>query len=107
LILLPTATREGGSPPILIIGDATEVRLRLAVEPGGYRSYRAVLTTADGVEVLREEGLTARTDAGVAAITLTFPADRLSNDDYTVGVSGVLPSGASEELGGYYFRARP
>jgi hypothetical protein len=106
LMLAPTATREAGGPPVLDIGAAAEVRLQLSLESAGYRSYRAVIRTANGAEILRQDRLTAQADPRGPTITMTFPANRLATDDYTIALTGVLPSGDVEELSGYYFRAR-
>jgi hypothetical protein len=53
LILLPTLTRDGGSPPTLALGKATEVRLQLVVEPAEYQGYRVAIRNAGGTEIWR------------------------------------------------------
>jgi len=106
LTLSPTLVRSSGSTPVAIIGDASELRLVLELETGGYPSYQMVIRSADGNEILRQAGLKPESQNTVATIAASLPASRLAADDYLVTVSGVTSSGAIEELGGYSFRVQ-
>ena len=106
LILTPGQTRGPEDAPILIVGDNVQVRLQLELEATGYQRYRAVIRTADGVEIWSEDRLVPERLNGGQVVTLTVPADRFADEDYTVRLSGITPSSDAEEAGGYHFRAR-
>ena len=107
LMLAPTLVRNAGVAPLLVVGNAAEIRLRLEVDATGYESYLAVVRTADGVEIWRQDRLKLESSSGAGTgVTVTVPASRFAGDDYTVTLSGVTSSGGGEEIGGYSFRAQ-
>jgi hypothetical protein len=102
LMLTPGAVREGGElKKISLSPAAREVRIRLDLSAGGYRSYRAALRTADGRELWSARRLRA---AGAKFVQVNIPARLLAPDDYQILLSGLTSSGEPEELDSYYFR---
>lgn len=94
--------RESGAwEKITLLPGVREVRVRLDLPEGGYRSYRAALKTVDGREVLENRRLR---DVGGKFVRLNIPAQLLGPDDYQITLSGMTRSGESEEIGTYYFR---
>jgi hypothetical protein len=93
--------------PVLQMSTATDVRLQLDLEsPDGYAHYRALVRTAGGTEVWREDALKPAPTSSGQSLALTIPGARLADDDYTIRVSGVTGSGEVDELSGYAFRVR-
>lgn len=103
LTLTPGAfIRESGAwEKISLRPGASEVRVRLDLPEGGYRSYRAALKTVDGRDVLENRRLR---DVGGKFVQFRIPARLLRPDDYQISLSGLTPSGESEDIGLYYFR---
>jgi HAMP domain-containing protein len=100
--LTPGAVRDAGELKKVPLSPATrEVRIRLDLSSGGYRSYRAALRTADGREVWSAQRLRA---AGAKFVQVNIPARLLASDDYQILLSGLTSSGETEELDSYYFR---
>jgi hypothetical protein len=106
LMLTPTLVRSSGTTPALVVGDATHVRLQLAIEGDTYSNYRVLIRTAEGVEIWRQEQLKAQAVNGERAIVIDVPAARFSTNDFTVTLSGITSGGGVDELDGYSFRAQ-
>jgi hypothetical protein len=106
-ILASSLTRSRDDTQTLIIDRDVAVRLELQLETGDYRSYRAVLRTAEGGERWNRDQLRSeRTTAG-EAVVVTLPAGLLTGQDYTIRISGVTAQGQTDEVGSYYFRVQP
>lgn len=100
--LTPGLIRESGEwKKFSLQPGVREVRIRLDLPEGGYRSYWVAVKTVDGREVLEKQGLR---DVGGKFVQINIPARLLSVDDYEVLLSGTPPSGEAEEIGRYYFR---
>lgn len=106
-LLTPGLVRSGAGEAnkLAIPGDVNRVLLRLALgQEDTYRGYQALLQTAEGVEVWRNERiLKARTDQ---TVELTLPARLLNKGDYTLTLSGINIGGAVEEITEYSFTVR-
>lgn len=100
-----SADRETGAMKKITVPTGTrELRIRLDLDPAaaaGYRSYRASLETVEGRKVASASGLRAGRGGSVQ---FNITAGRVGPDDYRVVLSGVTPSGTTEEVGNYYFR---
>ncbi len=107
-VLMP-GTRSGGDGGNLIplpSGKAL-VRLELGLETSDYDRYAAVVETADGNEVWKEENLTVKASRGLArTIGVQLRSDLLNPGDYLVKLSGLAPDGKVEVVAGYSFRVR-
>jgi len=96
------AVRESGElKRVSVPRGAREVNVRLDLAANDYRSYRAVLQTVEGREVLSSRG---RRGGGGTFVQLNIPARLLMPGDYRIRLSGVNPSGEAEEIDSYYFR---
>lgn len=102
LTLTSGSVRESGElKKISVPPGARGLRIRLNLPAADYRRYEAVLQTVEGREVFSRRGLRAGSGRFV---TLNVPARFFGPDDYRVVLSGVNPSGDSEEISSYYFR---
>jgi hypothetical protein len=106
LLLDANAVRGSGSMPTLVFDANAEVRLQLALETAGYPSYRVVVRTVAGEEIWRREGVTVIQSPSGPTLTITVPANRLADDDYTVRVGAISATGEVDEVSGYTFRAQ-
>lgn len=106
LVLLPTLTRNSDEVKSLALAGDVDVALQLMLEADEYGRYRAVVRTAGGAEVWRQDQLQSRRTADGAAVTVTLPSSRLATEDYTIRLSGLTAGGAYEEIAGYYFRVQ-
>lgn len=103
-VLTPSLARDIDETPKLIIEGNVQVRFQLNFEAGDYQSYQALLRTAEGDEIWRQDQLTPRPTRSGPAIVVQLPASRFSSRDYTIRLSGVTAEGEVEELSSYYFR---
>ena len=105
LTLLPGLSRGGGDKASLVMpDDARLVRLQIGIEPDEpYKTFAVELRTAAGRQVWTVENLSARTRGRARAVSLTLPAAALKSGDYELRLSGRTESGASEDVGFYYF----
>jgi hypothetical protein len=106
LVLMPDLTRSGDSLPTLVAAAGTSARLQLELESADYMRYRAVVRTADGTEVWRDDQVKPTQSSSGPGLVITVPAARLLEDDYTIRIGGVTGSGEIDELSGYAFRVR-
>lgn len=101
-VLMPGLVRGGGAANKLEIAPGTsQLRLRVDLEKDAYRSYRAVLQTADGDEVWSGRAAQAQRIGSGGAVVLRVPAELLSKGDYILTLSGVTAGGTVEEVGEY------
>jgi hypothetical protein len=122
---IPTATNESPKSSVMIValasgltrGDGnlrrvkvppatSVVRLRLELDPRSddYESYRAVLQSASGQELLNRDGLRAGVSARIKMVVLDVPARLLKRDDYYLRLSGQNSEKEFESAGSYSFR---
>lgn len=101
--LTPGLVRESGSLKKLSVPPGTsELLIRLDLAEGDYQSYRVVLKTLDGRELLSRQGL--RAASGGKYVPVSIPAQLISPNDYQILLLGVTPSGEAEDISSYYFR---
>ncbi len=103
-VLTPSLARDLNETRKLIIGGHDWVRLQLHLEESDYKSYRAILRTAEGDEIWNQDQLTPRPTRSGQAIVIKLRASRFSNRDYTIRLGGVTAEGEVEEVSSYYFR---
>lgn len=94
---------ESGSGPLTLSSGATEVRLRLLLEGGEYKQYRATLSTAEGRK-LWGRVVTKGTSNKSASLMLSLPANLLKSGDYVIDLSGANDYGKWESDADYSFR---
>lgn len=104
LLLQPGRGRDDGQPAqqLNLVPATNQVRLSLALPLSDYQVYRAVLTSASGVEVFRQKFKSVRSQQ----LTLTLPAARLVNGDYVVRLYGQTAGQAEESISDYFFRVQ-
>jgi hypothetical protein len=105
-VLAEGLDRDQGGRVIRVPADADVVRLHLVVEGPRYRTHVATLETAEGEEVWRARGLTARATPQGNAVSLVLSADLLPAGDYVAALSGVDSGGRSDKVAAYVFRVR-
>jgi len=102
LTLSPGGTRSQGSHDEIRIAPGTQyVRITLNVSDTNYSSYQAVVLTAERKRVFPSGPLRLR-PGGV--LIFNVPANKLSQGDYSVSLTGRTATGASEPLPDYQFR---
>lgn len=104
-ILTPASVREGGEITKISISPETDTqRLLLALPMDQYPSYRAIVLTSQGANIVSRSQLRSEQLAEGKSITVDVPANVLSHEDYQVKVSGQLADGNFEDLATYTFR---
>jgi hypothetical protein len=104
--LTPGLVRSAGDEtPVVTVEANVGVSLQLLLESADFKTYRAVIRTAEGSEVWRQDQLTVRDTASGQAVAVDPPVGRLNAGDYTVRLSGVTAGGQVEDVSSYYFRA--
>jgi hypothetical protein len=103
--LVPGISRgEEGIKQITVPTDIATVQLQLKVSNiSAYQTYRAILETANGREISRQDDL--RSDpAFKERIISLIPADLLKPGDYSLKLSGLNRQGEFEDVARYNFR---
>jgi hypothetical protein len=105
LLLLPGLARGGSEKSSLKLADDTRVvRLQIGIDPDEpYKTFAVDLRTSAGRQVWTRENLSARSRGRARAVTLTLPGTVLKSGRYELKLSGINESGASEDVGFYYF----
>lgn len=104
LVLAPQL-RSARQLPTVTLGDgASELPVRLDLEPVDFPAYEASLVAPGNDRPLwRADRLTAHTVGGRQIIDLRLPATVLTPQEYLIRVSGVPARGPSEIVGEYRF----
>jgi len=93
-----------GAKRLAIPRGAEVVQLQPDFEDGGeYKSYRAVLRTAEGEEVWSQGMLKARLSDAGQIVALNIPALVFDDNDYILTLTGVKPDKTMEVVGSYPF----
>lgn len=105
LILIPGLARGGNSQAKLTISPTVRsVRLSVGVEPqDSYSSFRVELLTQKGQKIWSQDKLSMHKTRARGAIVLNLPAKILDAGRYELSLKGTNASGASEDIGYYYF----
>jgi hypothetical protein len=90
----------------LVLAAGSSAHLHLELETADYVRYRALVRTADGQEVWRDDQLRPTQTPSGPALVITVPAAQLAEDDYTIQVGGMAGGGEVDELSGYAFSVR-
>jgi hypothetical protein len=102
-VLTPLLVRDPGQGrPFELSADTSQVKLQVTFE-GNYKSYHAVLSTADGAPIWKARRLSAQTGKSGKVIVLTLSPSRFVKRDYVLWLSGVTSTGAQEEVERYPF----
>lgn len=97
-------TRGGGDvQQVTLPAETDEMRLRLRLAAGEFKSYSAALLDARGATVFTAEGLRPEPDEGGEVVVLSVPAGDLPPGRYLLRLDGVR-AGGSERVGSYCFR---
>jgi hypothetical protein len=106
LVLTPSFVRDEttGMKKLHIPPGISLLKLKLNLKGEvEYKSYQAILLTADGAEGWSQDMLRAqRTDSG-QAIILKLPSRLLAEGDYELRLKGYTSDGTLEETGDYYY----
>lgn len=101
-VVLLTAVRGEGEPPVVRLSDTGDV-FALAADAGAdprFTSYRATITRTGGGTVYRQGDLKLN---ALETLMLTFPKTFFQPGEYRLKVEGVRADGVVE-IGGYPFR---
>jgi hypothetical protein len=95
-----TRAVDTSSPtPLVIPPGTTEVRLQLSLlQQQDYSSYRVILRSVGGAEILRREQLTSAAAGSGALITLSVQASQFESGDYILTLQGASGGGGFEDL---------
>jgi len=108
LTLLPGLSRgEGQKPNLVLPNDARLVRLQVGIDPEEqYKIFAIEVRTLAGRQVWTRENLSARTNRGTRAVSLTAPATAFKPGDYELRLRGITEGSGSEDVGFYYFTVK-
>ena len=101
LTLDPIQIRDPHRTPTVVIRPQTRlVRLRVNFDAQTYVSYHALLAKAEGAQVWQKGGI----KASGKTVSLSIPANSLTETDYLLTLSGVSSQVQPEDIGKYFFR---
>jgi hypothetical protein len=100
--LLPGATRGGPAGEDLVLPrNGGWVRLEMVLDRDEFRTYEAVLQTAEGKDVLRANGLKSASIGGVRVVLWRVQSGKIQPGDYAVRLRGEKNDGSIEEADAY------
>ena len=103
-VLTPVLVRDPGQGrPFELSASTSQVKLQVTFDGDNYKSYHAVLSTADGAVIWNGRRLRAQTGKSGKAIELSLSPSRFINRDYVLTLIGVTSTGAQEEFERYPF----
>jgi hypothetical protein len=103
-VLTPVLVRDPGQgKPFELSASTSQVKLQVNFNGDNYKSYHAVLSTADGVEIWNARRLSAQTGKSGKVIELNVSPSRFVNRDYVLTLIGVTSTGVREEVERYPF----
>jgi hypothetical protein len=103
--LSPLQLRAGNDLKRVSITPTTKfVQLRIPLPANDYESYWTELRVNGGAAVFKLRGLQKFAVGQMRVLPLVVPARILSDNDYSLTVSGVNSSGSTEDIGDYPFR---
>ena len=106
LVLAISGMRSGdtGSPATLVIPQGTDkARFQLNLREGGYKSYSAVIQTANGQQIFKSGSLIPSNQTHPSLVFI-IPAAKFSEGDYILTLKGVTSSGEAEDVSKSLFR---
>jgi hypothetical protein len=83
---------------------ASRLQLQLMLDRDEYKSYEAVLLTAEGKRVLRGKALPSRSIDGNVVVAWSLPVHSVHSGDYIVQLAGQTANGSLEDVESYSFR---
>jgi hypothetical protein len=95
---------EGGQKTLVLPITASLLQLQLLLDRDEYKTYEAVLLTAEQKEVLRSKALQSHSTGGNAVIFWPLPVHSLPSGDYIVKLVGQTATGQVEDVESYSFR---
>ena len=95
-----------GTQTLVIPRGAAGARLRLYLPENAFPSYRVTLFTEEGSEAFRKNGLKPRADKAGDFVIVNLPANKLTNGDNVLSLSGISPKGEAEPLGKSILKVR-
>ena len=105
LVLTPGLVRDSGTLQKLTISSDTQlVELKLELADHKYKTYRVVCQDSAGAEVFTFNKTKPKRVGSNVFVVLTFPADVLPSDDYSLKLSGETNTGELDPLYSYSFR---
>jgi hypothetical protein len=106
LRLTPGIARSIGMPlkTLVLPTPISQVRLQLVLDRDEYKTYEAVLLTADRKEVFRGRTLRSHSIGGSTVVAWQIPEHVIHAGDYIVQLAGQLATGSLEDLEPYSFR---
>lgn len=102
--LAANLVRDDVTKKLIVPQTAGTVQLQLPLEADDYKSYRAVLGTVEGKQVLTQAALKPQKTAFGKGVVLRVPAKLLGDNDYVLRLSGADAEGRFEDISKYYFR---
>jgi hypothetical protein len=92
------------TPAIIIAPGISQVRVRVALDQGGYPAYGVALSSIAGQPILTRQHLRARSTSAGPVLELTIPAEVLAAGDYVLTLSGEASSLEHDDVGKSLFR---
>ena len=106
LRLTPGIARSAGMQvkTLVLPTPISQVRLQLMLDRDQYKTYEAVLLTAEQKEVFRGRTLRSHSIGGSTVVAWRIPENVMHEGDYIVQLKGQLATGGLEDLAPYSFR---
>jgi hypothetical protein len=99
------ARSPGGTQKTLVLpATASLLQLQLMLDRDEYKSYEAVLLTAERKEILRGQALLSRSIGGDVVVTWPLPVHSIHSGDYIVQLAGQTANGSLEDVESYSLR---
>jgi hypothetical protein len=87
-----------------LTSTVTLLRLVLEAPSGAYKTYQAMLQTAEGKDLASVSDLKARSEEGAQFVIVNIPARLITRGDYQLKLMGISEGGRVSDVGLYPFR---
>jgi type II secretory pathway pseudopilin PulG len=104
--LVPGVSRGSatGLKDLVVPHNSAWVRLEMVLDRDEFKTYEAVIQTAEGKEVVRGKALRSQLIGGSAVVAWRFPSLSIHSGDYVVQLMGKTATGGLEGVESYGFR---
>lgn len=104
-VLMP-GVRGGEQQTLKLPPGAEQIRLQMKLDSNEFSRYSASIRVVGGGQSLSAQPARATTNPNGVTVSVNIPANKLSNGDYILTLTGIGSTGAREEINRYFFRLR-
>lgn len=103
-LLISAARSDSEQQTLKLPAGTDQVRLLMKLESGIFKRYQTTLRQVDDDRSWNRPATSAKQSSGITTVSVKIPANKLSNGDYILTLTGIDAAGSTEEINRYFFR---